>query len=133
MIFITGCSIFPHHTAYFEGVKNRLDDGMNINSSVNSKSDTLLHISVQNNSISEVKYLLDRGAKPNINNNFGLPPLYYINAKKNTSADREQAKIIALLVNSGADINIRMKDGITPLVSAILDKKPLSVKEILAS
>jgi ankyrin repeat protein len=133
MIFITGCSIFPHHTAYFEGVKNRLDDGMNINSSVNSKSDTLLHISVQNNSISEVKYLLDRGAKPNINNIFWLPPLYYINAKKNTSADREQAKIIALLVNSGADINIRMKDGITPLVSAILDKKPLSVKEILAS
>ncbi len=82
MIFINGCSIFPHHTAYFEGVKNRLDDGMNINSSVNSESDTLLHISVQNNSISEVKYLLDRGAKPNINNNFGLPPLYYINAKK---------------------------------------------------
>jgi ankyrin repeat protein len=130
---VTGCSIFPHHTAYFEGVKDRLDEGMDINSSVNHELDTLLHISVKNNSITEVKYLLDRGAEPNINNIFGLPPLYYINAKKNTSADREQAKIIALLVKFGADINIRMKDGITPLASAILDKKPLSVKEILAS
>lgn len=133
ILALNGCSIFSPHSAYFEGVKDRLEKGMDINSSINEDQDTVLHTSVQNNSLKEVEFLLRKKADPNKENKLGLPPLLYINSRSNTDTDEIQADIIIALAEAGADINFKAKNGMTALTSAILENRPLSVKAILDS
>lgn len=136
-LILAGCSstysptTYINGSAYFQGVKTRLEEGADINGGTNENADTFLHISVLNNNAGEVKYLLKKGAKPNQKNKAGLPPIYYINANQKPSTDKAQAEIISLLAQHGADIDIKMKDGITALTAAILENRPFSVKALL--
>ncbi len=90
LFVLAGCSsISPYTTyfgsAYFQGVKTRLKQGVDINASTNENADTFLHISTLNNNVGEVGYLLNRGANPNKTNKAGFPPLFYIQRQQETS------------------------------------------------
>lgn len=131
ILTITGCSVLSPYSSYFQGVKSRLEQGVEINAKINENQDSLLHISAQNNVVREVSYLLEQGANPNQKNKFGLAPLHYVLDNNIPNADSTQAKIITLLSSYGAEIDPKNTNGKTTLITAIQENKLLSVKALL--
>jgi ankyrin repeat protein len=68
-----------------------------------------------------LKILLENGASESINtvdDYKGLAPIHYIVSSRGTYP-KDQEKAIKLLISYGADINLKTKDGKTPLHEAI--------------
>ncbi|AEF55528.1 ankyrin repeat domain-containing protein [Marinomonas posidonica] len=128
---LQACSIFSPYTSHFQGIKERLQEGQEINAPINENLDTYLHQSVQNNSFKEVKYLLNNGANPNLANKQGRLPIHLLNTKKTLTSDEQQANILSILAKFGADINTKGIDQKTPIIEAIINNKPLSVETLL--
>ncbi|BFM48473.1 ankyrin repeat domain-containing protein [Marinomonas sp. THO17] len=128
---LQACSVFSPYTSQFQGIKERIVEGQDINESINENGDTYLHQSVENNASKEVAYLLKHGANPNLSNAQGLKPINLLNKKQTVASDKEQAKILSLLGQYGADVNALGINGKTPIIEAVLNNKPESVKALL--
>ncbi|KAL3459792.1 ankyrin repeat-containing domain protein [Aspergillus heterothallicus] len=87
--------------------------------------DTALHYIAQGGHWwheSAIKYLLEKGADPNAQNEHGMTPLYYAARPQHLGGYR-QKEIVQLLLDGGADVNIAAKDKSTPLSVANHDKE----------
>uniref|UniRef100_A0A3Q0SID9 Ankyrin repeat domain 28 n=1 Tax=Amphilophus citrinellus TaxID=61819 RepID=A0A3Q0SID9_AMPCI len=105
-------SYTPLHTAASSGmisiVKYLLDLGVDINEP-NAYGNTPLHVACYNGQDVVVNELIECGANVNQVNEKGFAPLHF------TAASRHGALCLELLVCNGADVNIKSKDGKTPL------------------
>uniref|UniRef100_A0A8C2X8N2 Ankyrin repeat domain 28 n=1 Tax=Cyclopterus lumpus TaxID=8103 RepID=A0A8C2X8N2_CYCLU len=105
-------SYTPLHAAASSGmisvVKYLLDLGVDINEP-NAYGNTPLHVACYNGQDVVVNELIECGANVNQVNEKGFAPLHF------TAASRHGALCLELLVCNGADVNIKSKDGKTPL------------------
>lgn len=81
-----------------EVVKYIIDNGGEINTPIKTFKETYLYKAVYYQNINLVKFLLEKGADPNITNTFKRPPLYQAVSSKNLA-------IVKLLVEGGANVN----------------------------
>lgn len=93
-------------------VKRALDDGLSVNA-VNQYGQTLLGQAVENGKIEGVRFLLSRGANPNLANKGGNPPLF--EALNYTWNDGRKVQLLRTLLEKGADPNARNHNGDTAL------------------
>jgi len=75
--------------------------------------------------VEAVKRMISRGAKVDELNYLGAPPLQYAVA-------RGHIEIARILVDNGADVNFRIKEGGTPLMGAATCLKPRSIEFLLS-
>ncbi|MEB3177910.1 MAG: ankyrin repeat domain-containing protein, partial [Nostocaceae cyanobacterium] len=72
---------------------------------------TLLHWAAKSANESVIKFLLDRGAKVNIQDKQGKTPLHFAAVASPYSTE----DALKLLIAKGADVNVKDKNGNTPL------------------
>jgi uncharacterized protein len=77
-----------------------------------TSGDTGLHIVVARNDLLWIRFLLQRGADPNIRNKKGVTPLQLATALGFTDG-------VEALVKGGASINVSDQTGETPLIAAV--------------
>ena len=77
----------------------------------------------RNNDINRVRQLLQEGADPNIQDNYGLTALFI--------ASKRNINIVELLLNNHADPNIQSIDGFTALMIASSDNRYINIVELL--
>ncbi len=97
-----------------------LDMGAAIDASTDHGS--ALHVAADDEYVEVVRLLLDRGADPNLKNNWKKTPLH------NTAQNKSQT-VAKLLIDSGADISVQDHKGRTPLHRC----KSLPVAKLLIS
>lgn len=107
---------------FLEAVKDRKGDEATdmlnkpgnqlVNSRDISSGDTGLHIVVERGDAVWVRFLLQRGADPNIRNKRGISPLQLATAKGFTEG-------VEALLQGGASINVSDQTGETPLIAAV--------------
>lgn len=90
-----------------------------------TSGDTGLHVVVQRSDVLWLRFLLQRGADPNIRNRKGLTPLQL--ATTLGFADGVEA-----LVKGGADVNVSDQTGETPLIAAVHQRNVPLVRLLLA-
>lgn len=95
---------------------------------VNIKSDAdsnALHIAVCDSSrFDEINDLIKAGININLQNKYGTTPL-------SNAVFFDNAKIVELLINNGADVNLAKTNGMTPLMVACKDNKATSIVDLL--
>ena len=99
-----------------------------INSRDLSNGDTGLHIVLNKpdgQTTTWVKFLLQRGADPNIRNKKGVTPLQLATTLNLVEAVEE-------LIKRGAQVNISDQTGETPLIAAVHQRNPQMVRRLLA-
>lgn len=119
---------------FLEAVKDREgDDATNMlnkpgNQLINSRDitsgDTGLHIVVARADVLWVRFLLQRGADPNIRNKKGVTPLQLATSLGFTDG-------VEALIKGGASINIADQTGETPLISAVHARNVALVRLLL--
>lgn len=77
-----------------------------------TSGDTGLHIAVQRSDILWVRFLLQKGADPNIRNKKGATPLQLATALGFTEG-------VAALIKDGAGVDVADQTGETPLITAV--------------
>ena len=77
-------------------------------------NETFLFFAVQRNNYKLVKILLEKGADPNILNDYNLPPIYY-------ATIRSLLDIVDLLIRYGSTISLNTKNAIYTDVMLYLD------------
>lgn len=87
--------------------------------------DTGLHLVVQRRDTLWVRFLLQRGANPNVRNNEGLTPLQLATRLSFIEGVEE-------LIKKGAQVNVADSQGETPLISAVHQRDVPLVRELLA-
>ena len=87
--------------------------------------ETGLHIVVQRRDVLWVRFLLQRGADPNIRNKKGLTPLQVATTLGFTDG-------VEALIKGGASVNIGDQTGETPLIAAVHQRNPELVRLLLA-
>ncbi|EAQ29050.1 hypothetical protein NAP1_15663 [Erythrobacter sp. NAP1] len=87
--------------------------------------DTGLHVVVARRDTLWVKFLLQRGANPNIRNNDGLTPLQMATRLGFIEGAEE-------LLKKGAQVNVADSQGETPLISAVHQRDVGMVRRLLA-
>lgn len=90
-----------------------------------TSGDTGLHIAVQRGDLLWVRFLLQRGADPNIRNKKGVSPLQLATALSFTDGVEE-------LIKKGASIDIADQTGETPLIAAVHARNVPLVRLLLA-
>lgn len=87
--------------------------------------DTGLHVVTMRRDVLWVKFLLQRGANPNIRNNEGVTPLQ-IATRLGFVEGAE------LLIEAGAQVNVADQQGETPLIAAVHQRNVPLVRRLLA-
>ena len=90
-----------------------------------TSGDTGLHVVVQRRDALWVRFLLQRGADPNIRNKKGITPLQLATAMG--FADGVEA-----LIRGGANVNVGDQTGETPLIAAVHQRNTELVRVLLA-
>lgn len=96
-----------------------------VNSRDLTSGDTGLHIVVQRLDALWVRFLLQRGADPNIRNKRGVTPLQLATAVGFIEGAEE-------LIKGGANVNISDQTGETPLIAAVHSRNVPMVRLLLA-
>lgn len=97
-----------------------------VNSRDLSSGDTGLHIVVQRLDALWVRFLLQRGADPNIRNKRGIAPLQLATSIGFIEGAEE-------LIKGGASVNISDQTGETPLIAAVHSRNVPMVRMLLAN
>ncbi|KPP92943.1 MAG: Ankyrin repeat protein [Erythrobacteraceae bacterium HL-111] len=86
---------------------------------------TGLHIAAARRDILWIKFLLQKGAEPNIRDNKGLTPLQI-------AATLGEVEAVEELVKRGALVDVSDSQGETPLIAAVHQRNVTLVRELLA-
>lgn len=87
--------------------------------------DTGLHLMVREGNALWVRFLLQRGANPNIRNNAGSTPLQL-------ATTLNQVEVVEALIKNGAQVNVADQTGETPLMAAVHQRNVEIVRRLLA-
>lgn len=119
---------------FLEAVKDREGDEVTellsqpgtqlVNTRDITSGDTGLHIVVARSDVLWIRFLLQRGADPNIRNKKGLSPLQLATAMG--FADGVEA-----LIKGGASVNVSDQTGETPLIAAVHSRNVAMVRLLL--
>ncbi|MFM7403824.1 MAG: ankyrin repeat domain-containing protein [Erythrobacter sp.] len=90
-----------------------------------TSGDTGLHIVVARSDLVWVRFLLQRGADPNIRNKKGISPLQLATAMGFTDG-------VEALIKGGASVNISDQTGETPLIAAVHSRNVSLVRLLLS-
>lgn len=90
-----------------------------------TSGDTALHLVVQRRDVLWIRFLLQRGADPNIRNKKGITPLQLATALGFTEG-------VEALIRGGANVNVGDQTGETPLIAAVHMRNPELVRVLLA-
>ena len=90
-----------------------------------TNGDSGLHIVVARRDVLWVRFLLQRGANPNIRNNEGLTPLQLATRLGFIEGAEE-------LIQKGAEVNVADSQGETPLIAAVHQRNIEMVRRLLA-
>jgi ankyrin repeat protein len=82
-----------------------------------NQGNTVLYYASQSGCLPHIQYLLQNGAKANVENNFGQTSLHALLGSMNHNIDGLLATT-KLLLSNGADLNIPDKNGTTPFAAA---------------
>lgn len=112
---ITNC-VFKESST--EAIQCFLEQGYNVNQTINDRGDAFLHIAVQYDDFASIKLLFEHKADPNIQNDLQQTPFH-------TAAGNEtgEAAAIFLFMHGGADPTITDNKSFTPFYTAVLTKK----------
>lgn len=102
----------PMKNISLELIKQKIENGEDLNQKDEVTGNTLLHIASRSGKIKIVQLLIYNGANVNEPNNSGMSALHY-------ACNREHFKTARELVSSGANVNQRNSDGDTPLHYAV--------------
>jgi len=79
--------------------------------------DTLLHIAAGNRRVEVAKFLVEKGARYTTNDH-GWFPLH-------SAAYFKNPEVVEFFISKGANVNVRTKNGLTPLDSVLSDNHPV--------
>jgi len=120
---------------FLEAVKDRDGDAVTemlnepgtqvINTRDITTGDSGLHVVTARRDVTWVKFLLQRGANPNVRNNQGITPLQLATRLGFVEGAEE-------LIRKGADVSVADSQGETPLISAVHQRNVEMVRRLLA-
>lgn len=103
--------------AFLARAKQAISAGWNINDRDAATNETFLTQAAYDDNVDAANYLLDHGANINATNKDHLTPLM-------CAALMGRAKFVEVLLDKGAYVNMRDRDGYTDMVNLLLEHKP---------
>ncbi|GAA0305126.1 hypothetical protein GCM10009087_13770 [Sphingomonas oligophenolica] len=88
--------------------------------------ETALHIVVKRGDMTYVRFLLAKGADPNLKDDRGTTPLLL-------AATSGETEMISVLIQQGANANLGNSSGETPLIRAVQNRDLATVRVLLAA